>query len=129
MVDCKLRGRRVLIVEDEYFIASDLAQIVEQNDATPIGPVSNLDMALPLATRAHADVAIIDVNLGQGPSFAMADHLRERQIPFIFLSGYAPAVGPQHHGGIPWIEKPYRSDGVLRALKAVLEKSEQAGAA
>ena len=48
-----LAGRRILLVEDEYFIAHDMARAFQNNGAEIVGPVANVDDALDLVVRDH----------------------------------------------------------------------------
>lgn len=61
-----LNGRYILIVEDEPFIAYDLADIVEQAGGVVVGPASSIGEALLLISRCRIDAAILDVNLAGG---------------------------------------------------------------
>ena len=60
-----LRGRRLLIAEDEYMIALDLAEFFEDAGAEVIGPVGSVKDALALIVREGARLggALLDVNL------------------------------------------------------------------
>lgn len=58
-----LEGARVLIVEDEFFIADDLARALRNAGADTIGPVSSIREAEILMRRGHLDSAILDLNL------------------------------------------------------------------
>lgn len=57
---------RVLIVEDEPFIAWDLAQAVESAGGIVIGPAATLAQALALIHASGVEAAILDVNLPDG---------------------------------------------------------------
>jgi DNA-binding LytR/AlgR family response regulator len=58
-----LTGRRVLIVEDEFFVADDLAQAVAQLGGEIVGPVPTCEEALILlSTAERIDIAVLDIN-------------------------------------------------------------------
>lgn len=61
-----LGGFKVLIVEDEPFIALDLAFGVEDAGGAPVGPASSVAQALRLIEDARPDAAIVDVDLPDG---------------------------------------------------------------
>jgi DNA-binding NarL/FixJ family response regulator len=61
-----LDGRRVLIVEDEPFIAFDLADAIENSGGTVVGPASTVTEALALISAGRVEAAILDVNLPDG---------------------------------------------------------------
>lgn len=111
----KLRGRRVLVVEDDYLIASDIKAELESAGAEVLGPVSDLAGAMELLAAAP-DVAILDINLGGEMVFPLADQLRERQIPFVFATGYECCSIPARYSGHLCLEKPLATRDVVRAL-------------
>ena len=51
MPDGALRGRHVLVVEDDYFLATDLAATLSAAGAKVLGPVPTLQAALDLLRR------------------------------------------------------------------------------
>jgi DNA-binding response OmpR family regulator len=75
-----LIGRRLLIVEDEYLVASSLLKALENDGATVFGPVSDLERALEVveASTFGFDAAILDVNLGGDMVYPVAATLSEQ---------------------------------------------------
>lgn len=59
----QLQGARVLVVEDEYLIADDLASALRKAGAETVGPVSTIDEAEELVRQKPLDAAIVDLNL------------------------------------------------------------------
>src|SRR5690349_3613845 len=55
-----LINRHVLIVEDEYLIADDIAQVLEQAGAAVVGPAPTRATALALLTSERIDIAVLD---------------------------------------------------------------------
>ena len=75
-----LAGRRVLLVEDEYFIADDAARVFKTGGAEVIGPVASVHGALALlADTPGLDGAVLDVNLQGEMAFPLADALVARR--------------------------------------------------
>lgn len=108
-----LKGRRVLLVEDECLVSL----LVEDILATA-GCEVDLAMrpveALELAAQGSFDFAILDVNLGGGESsFPIARILRSRQIPFIFATGYTREGIHPDFREIPTLQKPYLPEQLL----------------
>lgn len=102
-----LAARRVLVVEDEYFLAQDLTAALSQNGATILGPVASVADALALVSSSDTiDFAVLDVNLRGELSFPIADLLIERAIPFIFVTGYDGISIPDRFDSAPRREKP-----------------------
>lgn len=103
-----LSNRTVLLVEDEFFQAEDLAQALAAEGATVVGPCRNPEEAARhLNDGPSVDLAVIDINLGSGPSFEVADLLTRRGVPFAFATGYGAAVLPPRHADRPRWEKPF----------------------
>lgn len=117
--DISLHGKRVLIVEDDYYLAQDTQDILEQAGAKVVGPFASHREALGAADPAEVDCALLDINAGGGPSFQLAETLEERRIPFLFVTGYDAETVPEKLRHNPRIEKPTRSADLLAAVKAL----------
>src|SRR3712207_1892302 len=90
-----LTGRRVLIVEDEFFVADDLAQAVAQLGGEIIGPVPSCEEALVLlSTAERVDLAVLDINLEDETVFPVADTLTKKGVPYLFATGYSQDTVP-----------------------------------
>lgn len=112
-----LRGRKVLIVEDEWFLADDAARAIEAAGASVVGPAADEAEALALIAAGGFDLAVLDVNLGDGAGFRVAEALAAKDVPFVFATGYDRSAVPVAFAGAPRLEKPYDP----RRLAAVLE--------
>lgn len=114
-----LRGKRILLVEDEAVIAFAVEDMLTDLGCEVVGPAFRLDDARLMARDEVIDAAILDVNLNDQRSYAVAEQLRLRSIPFLFATGYA-------EGGVDWdghavlLPKPYRMDQVKAALERLL---------
>jgi CheY-like chemotaxis protein len=107
-------GSRVLIVEDEYLIASDLASYFENMGAIVVGPVPTV--AAAKIRIDEADAAVLDINLGSDRVFRLADELKKRGIPFVFYTGHNDIAIPPRFRGIPRLLKPANRSLVFHAL-------------
>ena len=90
-----LRGKSVLVVEDEFMIAMDYAMYLEAMGATVVGPVSSVPQALAMLREQPIDAAVLDIDLQGTKAFMVADALMERRIGFVFASGYDDIVIPR----------------------------------
>lgn len=79
----------VLVVEDEFIVAFDLAETVRDEGFMLAGPYAHGGEALQMLDRDHPDAAILDVQLADGEVYSLADRLTERGIPIVFHSGHA----------------------------------------
>ncbi|WP_114945839.1 response regulator [Microvirga calopogonii] len=114
-----LINRHVLIVEDEYFIADDIAQVLEQAGAAVVGPAPNPETALVLLASARIDIAVLDIELHGKLVFPVADFLRARAIPFIFATGYSQAFLPAEYRDVATWEKPFDAYALALALASL----------
>ncbi|TIU88016.1 MAG: response regulator [Mesorhizobium sp.] len=89
-----LRGLHLLIAEDEWLLASDLATFFADMGAIILGPVATLEQAGRHAKAAEA--AILDIDLHGRKVFPIADELMLRNVPFVFFSGYDDIAIPEH---------------------------------
>jgi len=113
----RLSGWRILVVEDEYVIAVDLAASLEDLGVAVVGPVRSVAEALALIEReATLDAAVLDVNLGAEKVFPVARSLQARGVPFVFATGYDHWIIPSAFEKVPRFEKPVDTAELVRAL-------------
>jgi DNA-binding response OmpR family regulator len=106
----------VLIVEDEFFQADDVADVLTREGAVIVGPCRDADAALRELDAAPIDLAVLDINLGGGPGFTVADALKARGVPFVFATGYGAATVPDRFADHARYEKPYDPRDLARLL-------------
>jgi CheY-like chemotaxis protein len=100
-------GRHILVVEDEMTIVTMIEDTLLEIGADIVGPCARLDAALRLAREAQIDAAVLDLNIRGGNSYAVADILAERGIPFVFCSGYSDWSFEERYRDRPRLTKPY----------------------
>lgn len=116
----------VLVVEDEYLIAADLVEALEQHGATIVGPFSSIAHAkAAIESASELDGAVIDINLRGELSFPIAELLRQRDIPFIFTSGYDHLVIPSSLSEVPLVSKPAEPGEIAGLLASLISKGHQ----
>ena len=115
----RFHDRAVLVVEDEYLIAMDMAYALEEWGATVVGPLGSETEALDFLARGDTriDVAVLDVNLGSHTAFDIADKLRDLDVPVVFVTGYDASSIPESYRGVPRCEKPVDQADLSRALE------------
>ena len=119
-----LAGRTILLVEDEYLIASHLAAELERAGASVIGPVADAEEALAvLSEGATVELAVVDLNLRGCQSFDVADRLLARQIPFIIQTGYQCHTLPDRFSNVPCVGKPCDERELIKLLAALVAGS------
>jgi ActR/RegA family two-component response regulator len=115
-----LRGARILIVEDEYYLAQDLADALTHRGVDVLGPVGTVEEASEAVRRADFDFAVVDMNLRGDMAFPIADQLREAGIPFLIATGYNSASLPDRFADVPRVEKPSDSSVLIEAISPLL---------
>jgi len=90
IVDTRAGATKVLVVEDEFFIADELRRKLTAAGLQVLGPVSSNERALDLLEQDRPDVAVLDVHLGEARVTSVAAKLRQLNIPFV-LATASPA--------------------------------------
>ncbi|WP_245519462.1 MULTISPECIES: response regulator [unclassified Mesorhizobium] len=102
-----MSGLNVLVVEDVFMLAQDLADQLAEAGCTVVGPAPTVRQALDQIDGIALDGALLDVNLRGERSFPLAEHLARDGVPFIFLTGYDSAtVFPDRFRDTPKLTKP-----------------------
>jgi CheY-like chemotaxis protein len=110
-------GRRVLVAEDEYLLASKVVDAFAKLGVETIGPAGTVERALDLVEHSgHLDGAVLDVKLRDGVVFPVADALRARGVPFVFTTGYNEHAIHDRYKDVARYEKPFDPTQVARAL-------------
>ncbi|TWI50929.1 response regulator receiver domain-containing protein [Pseudomonas duriflava] len=108
--------RRVLLIEDETLIAMLLEDILDELGYEVAGVAAEFDDGMRLAETGTFDLAILDVNVGGREIFPIAEKLAERNIPFMFSTGYGVVGLPMEWQSRPVLAKPFRPDDLEQAL-------------
>jgi DNA-binding NtrC family response regulator len=114
--------RRVLVVEDEWLIANELEQDLNEAGFSIVGPVGSVERALAAIEAGRIDAAVLDVRLQSEDSYAVAERLQERQIPFLFITGYSSGEIADPYRRHACLQKPFSSRGLLEAVAGILER-------
>ena len=120
-----LAGRRVLVVEDEYFLADDLKRLLIQQRVHVLGPVPTLAHGLSaIKAESQIDCAVLDIGLGTDDVFAICAALVERDVPFLFTTGFGRGRIPAEFQSIPRLEKPIEPTGLITALRGLVRSAQ-----
>src|SRR5262249_51169600 len=103
-----LRGKVILVVEDQYLLAQEIEMFLQEQGATVVGPAASLQDALSLIARegSRLDGAVLDVNLHDDRVYPAADVLMSAGVPIVFATGYDDLVVGKPYMDVPLIEKP-----------------------
>ena len=116
------KKRNVLVVEDEAFVAMMLEDELESLGLHVIGPVSNMKSAVLLAETSALDGALLDLNINGAFATEVADKLRARNVPYIFVTGYDRPEGLLYRD-VPVLHKPFTQIELRMALFTLLSGS------
>jgi CheY-like chemotaxis protein len=115
-----LEGLSVLIVEDNFLLAEVTKCLLEDSGCRVVGPVGRLECGLRLAQDEQLDGALLDINLHGEFSFAIAEVLRKRGVPFMFVSGYEDrGIVPISLRSATRLDKPVPDDQLIDSLVAL----------
>jgi len=112
---------RVLIVEDDPFIAMDIEMAV----AEQLGEAAELIVVESVAQARRAvagrlSCALLDIDVVDGKTFEVADTLRKTGIPFAFVSGSAPHEVPKPLRQARFLRKPFSTREVVAFVMAAI---------
>jgi CheY-like chemotaxis protein len=110
-----LRGARVLVVEDEAILSLNLESMLADLGCVVAGTADKLDDALHMARTSDFDVALLDVNLHGKRVDPVAEAIRLRGTPIVFVTGYGKTAA----SGLV-LEKPYNAAALERMLNQAL---------
>jgi CheY-like chemotaxis protein len=111
---------RILLVEDDGLVGLDMKTTLEGAGYDVLGPVATLAAALAVITATKLDAALLDVNLSGEKSYALADALTARGIPFIITTGYSIDDLPDRYGQDLVLSKPFSPKDLLRCLREAM---------
>jgi DNA-binding response OmpR family regulator len=108
-------------VEDEPLLAMDVEAVLRGVGFEVAGPAATTAEAFRLIQADPPHAVILDLNLGTEMAFPLLDHLDEKKIPFLILSGHSRQMVPARHSRRPFLQKPCDPAVLLRAVRLALE--------
>jgi DNA-binding response OmpR family regulator len=108
--------RQILIVEDEVLIAMELESKLQQAGFRVLGPFFKVRDALLAIASQPPDLAILDINMHDEKSVAVAEVLLAARVPFVTLTGYSEQEVPAIYRSSPIVTKPFDIDTLLQVL-------------
>lgn len=112
-----LTGLRVLIVEDDYFVANECAGVLREQGADVLGPVPDAARGREIISEETPDCVLLDVNLRGDYAFELASELLDLHIPIIFTTGYDRFFLPPGLRDAPCLQKPIESHVLVRLIQ------------
>lgn len=124
----RLEGLRVLLVEDNWIVASSLQSLLEPMGVRVVGPAATLSDATRIVATTAIDVAVMDLDLHGERTDALIAALHTKRIPVIIISGNTAAPTTAANAVVV-LSKPYRSGHLLDALRHLRRSPAEVAAA
>ena len=110
-----LKGKRILVVEDEALIAVMVEDMLAELGSVVVGPAATIPAALALVKSEVIDAAVLDVNVRGERIDPVAEALFARGVPVLFATGYGEVrLAKAHKAAV--IDKPYTQEKLARGL-------------
>jgi CheY-like chemotaxis protein len=121
MTDQATRLMNILVLEDEFIIADEIATMLEDAGHRVVGPAATVDEAMKrIRSGEQIDAAVIDANLRGATSAPVAEELKARGIPFCVCTGYRIADLQKTFGEVVILQKPVTERILVSALSTLL---------
>jgi DNA-binding response OmpR family regulator len=117
-----MRGR-ILVVEDEFFIAKEIADALVLAGFEVLGPCPTVRQALSQLDGAHCDAAVLDASLRDESSLPVAQVLTQRRIPFIVVTGFSSDQLPEELAAVTVLSKPLDAQNLISHLGQIISAS------
>lgn len=119
-MDKLLSRRRALVVEDEMLIVIMIEDMLVDLGCESVSTAATVRQALALIESQVFDFAMLDMNLNGSNSYAVAEALAARNVPFIFSTGYSGNAIVDGFGDRIVLRKPFVERDLTHALKRLL---------
>ena len=121
------RAPRILIVEDDYLIASELEAALADAGYEVAGVANSADEAISIAAAERPLLAVMDIRLsGQRDGIEAAIELFEKHgIRCVFATAYqSPETQMRAQSARPlgWVRKPYAIDSIVQAVRRAVHE-------
>jgi DNA-binding NarL/FixJ family response regulator len=121
--------RRILIVEDDYFVAMDIERCLIDANFDIVGIAASADEAIDLAGAHRPHLILMDIRLGgfRDGVEAATEILSKNGIRCIFVSAFVdPPTRRRAAASNPlgWLEKPFKREDLLRAIARAFGESD-----
>src|ERR671923_1687290 len=113
-------GKRILVAEDEFYVALFVEETLQSLGCTVLGPFPDLAEACEVATREQVDAAVLDINLRGEMVYPLAEHLHRDGIPFVFTTGYAAKDVPEQFRAFECLRKPVSPTALKQVVHRML---------
>lgn len=119
--DPLLAGKHVLVVDDEPLLAYDMADLLQLHGARTVGTCATIEEAIAaIESGDRIDCAVLDIQIGHDEIWPCATLLRDRGIPFVFVSALCGMRAlPDEFAGRPFLPKPLNPMRLRESLQSL----------
>ncbi|RYF13664.1 MAG: response regulator transcription factor [Oxalobacteraceae bacterium] len=110
----------VLVVDDDYYLAEFTCEALEEAGATVLGPYGSEADVLVCLGHTVPGYAVLDLNLGSGPSFSLAREMKALGIPTLLVTGYDQSIIPYDIVDLPCLQKPVTGNMLIAAVMSLV---------
>ena len=116
----ELKGKRILLIEDELLLAWLTESLLEDLGCEVIGPVATVAAGCTYVANVEIDAAVLDIDLRRELVFPVIEDLKQRGIPFLFASSYPTSSIPPKYRQHARIYKPIDQQDLAGGLRKVM---------
>ncbi len=110
---------RILVVEDEFLVALEIRNILEDLGHDVVGTAPDSQRARLLADRG-VDIALVDLNLRDGPTgVEVGADLARQGVTVLFMTANPAQLGQGVPGAVGVIAKPVENREMMQAARYV----------
>ena len=115
-----LAGKSVLVVEDEMLVALEIERILGAAGSKVLGPVASIAEATAIIEAQAVDLALLDINVRGEFIYPLTKKLAERNIKFVFSTGYDEVSIPSNLRQTPCVRKPFTPEKLIATLSSAV---------
>jgi CheY-like chemotaxis protein len=115
-----LSGHRILLVEDEMLNIAMLEDILTEAGCESVAAAATIDQAIALIDERPFDAALLDIKLKGEHTYAVADALAVRGVPFVFVTGNSVPDIERRYRDRPLLRKPFKEEKLIEVLTGLL---------
>lgn len=119
-------SQRILVVEDDFLVATLFAEILESAGWQVVGPIAHLATALDAAAGESFDAAVLDVDLGGQTVYPVAEVLDARRVPFVFVTAYGREALAPLFCGRPHLGTPFAPGELIGTVTRLIARAAEA---
>ncbi len=119
-----LHHQKVLLVEDDPYVAMDLSTFIEDYRGSVVGPTRTAAETLTLLSEEPISAAVVNWHLPGHTAAPITDWLAQHRIPFVInASTQLDEPDRQRHAEIPILIRPVKPRSVIARLLLEIRKA------